>query len=53
MPTRFHLTGIQGPNLSPEGDVIMRNRGESSRKVSILLWTLQVLLAALFLLPAG
>jgi uncharacterized membrane protein YphA (DoxX/SURF4 family) len=49
MPARFTL----GPNLSPEGDVIMRNHGESSRTASTLLWTLQALLAALFLFAGG
>jgi uncharacterized membrane protein YphA (DoxX/SURF4 family) len=53
MPTRFTLDRNPGPNLSPEGDVIMRSHGESSRKANTLLWTVQVLLAALFLFAGG
>jgi uncharacterized membrane protein YphA (DoxX/SURF4 family) len=54
MPIRFNLHRKSGPNLSLEGDVIMRNAyGQSSRKANTLLWTLQVLLAALFLFAGG
>jgi uncharacterized membrane protein YphA (DoxX/SURF4 family) len=54
MPIRFNLHRKSGPNLSLEGDVIMRNAyGQSSRKADTLLWTLQVLLAALFLFAGG